>query len=286
MKKLILLLLILSCAASAVSQRGRLGARRSRNSVETHQIAGISVAIWRPAQTALPAPLILFSHGYHGCNTQSTFLMEALANAGYLLMAPNHKDAICNGGLFERPEQPFQNPGSWNDSTYKERGNDITRLVDAIRRDKQWGDLVDWSNVALAGHSLGGYTVLALSGGWSSWKLPAIKAVLALSPYCDPFLLKGNLGGLGVPVMYQGGTRDIGITPSLKKFGGCYSETSRSAYLVEFRGAGHFAWTDLTSDHHDLINEYSIAFFDKHLRGKSTADPAKQLPGVSDLRSK
>jgi len=53
---------------------------------------------------------------------------------------------------------------------------------------------------------------------------------------------------LGSPVMYQGGTKDLGITPSLKKSGGCYPKTPAPAYFVEFRGAGHFAWTDLTTN--------------------------------------
>jgi predicted dienelactone hydrolase len=63
-------------------------------------------------------------------------------------------------------------------------------LIDALRNDARWKDRIEWSRVALAGHSLGGYTVLGLAGGWASWKLPSIKAVLAMSPYCDPFLQK------------------------------------------------------------------------------------------------
>ena len=41
---------------------------------------------------------LVFSHGFHGCATQSTFLMQAFADAGYIVFAPNHRDATCNGG--------------------------------------------------------------------------------------------------------------------------------------------------------------------------------------------
>src|ERR1700733_2124126 len=60
-------------------------------------IAGRAVAVWKPAGTAPSAgfPVVVFSHGFGGCNTQSVFLMEALANAGYLVVAPNHADASC-----------------------------------------------------------------------------------------------------------------------------------------------------------------------------------------------
>ena len=52
-------------------------------------ISGRDVAVWKPSATA-PAsgyPLIVFSHGFTGCNTQTKFLMEALAEAGYLVLA-------------------------------------------------------------------------------------------------------------------------------------------------------------------------------------------------------
>jgi len=94
--------------------------------------------------------------------------MAAFAEAGYLAIVPNHNDAICGGGLSAflsaRPEESFRDPGSWSDKTYRDRNDDISKLVDAHRRDSKWSNQIDWSRVALAGHSLGGYTVLGLAG--------------------------------------------------------------------------------------------------------------------------
>src|SRR6185369_3363802 len=101
-----------------------------------------------------------------------------------------------------------------------------------------------------------------------------IKAVLALSPYCEPYVMNGNLAAIKVPVMYQGGTRDIGITPSIKRPGGCFGKTSSPAIFIEFDAAGHFAWTDLQATAHDEITAYSVAFLDKYVRGVATANPA------------
>jgi predicted dienelactone hydrolase len=215
--------------------------------------------------------------------------MDALARAGYLVMAPNHKDAICEGNLgalgSARPEESFRDAESWNDQTYRDRHDDFSKLADALRRDARWAEDIDWSRIALAGHSLGGYTVLGLAGSWPTWKQPNVKAVLALSPYCEPYVLKGSLHALNIPVMYQGGTRDLGITPSVKKSGGCFAKTSSPAVLVEFEGAGHFAWSDLQGTAHDLIAEYSLAFLEKYVRGAET-DLNRKRDGVRELRVK
>jgi pimeloyl-ACP methyl ester carboxylesterase len=259
---------------------------RDQGNVEKIKVAGLDVAVWRPA-TSEPAPLIVFSHGFTGCNTQSVFLMQALAKDGDLVVAPNHADAACEGrrGL-TRPEEPFRNAKDWNENTHRNRARDIQSLIDAMRRDRTWN--VNWSQVGLAGHSLGGYTVLGLAGGWPSWRLNGVSvdAVLALSPYCDPFADHGDLGGIRIPVMYQGGTRDIGITPKVKARGGCYDKTSSPATFVEFQGAGHLAWSDLTQGYHDIITRYSIAFLDQNVRGKRTTQSTQRESGVSDFRSK
>jgi dienelactone hydrolase len=244
---------------------------------ETVILAGMKVTVWSGEEASLPTPqpVIIFSHGFHGCATQSRFLMEAFASAGYLVFAPNHKDATCDGGdarIMGGPEVAFQHPELWNDATYRDREEDIRRLVQAIQNDDRFAARVDLSRLGLSGHSLGGYTVLGLAGAWPSWRLGGVKAVLALSPYSQPFLVHDMLGGLNAPVMYQGGTRDLGITPSLRKNSGAYAQSPTPKYYVEFDKAGHFAWTNLSTTAHRLIVAYSLAFMNHYVKGEP-ADP-------------
>jgi predicted dienelactone hydrolase len=258
-------------------------------------ISGRDVAVWMPAGAAPAAgfPLVVFSHGFGGCNTQSVFLMDSLANAGYLVVAPNHADAGCGKARQARagrhPQEPFQKAGEWSDATYKDRLADIEAVLDAVLSAKSFQGLhVDASRAGIAGHSLGGYTALGIAGAWPSWKDSRVKAILALSPYSEPFLVKNDLGHLKVPVMFQGGTLDFGVSPVVSGPGGAYDRTSAPKYYVEFQGAGHLAWTGLNPRFHDIIDRYSVAFFDRYLKGNSGQLAAlfeqARPSGVSSLR--
>src|ERR1700733_3345773 len=168
------------------------------------QVAGLDFAAWMPnPSTPGPWASVLFSHGFHGCSTQSTFLMKALADSGYAVFAPNHKDFACRDlrAWMSRPESEFEDPRGWTDATYADRAQDLEKLIDALSHDPRYGAApFDWNHLALAGHSLGGYTVLGLGGAWPKWKDPRVKAILALSPYAAPFIAKETLKGLEAPV--------------------------------------------------------------------------------------
>jgi predicted dienelactone hydrolase len=265
--------LLIPLMAGALSAFALAAARANE---ERLSLAGLAVTVWQPdGATDSARPTIIFSHGFHGCDTQSRFLATALAGAGYLVFAPQHRDATCDGGgarLSDPTEEPLRKPRLWSDAAYRDRAEDITRLIAALKRDDSWRRLIDWSRLGLAGHSLGGYTVLGLAGAWPQWKLPGIKAVLALSPYIEPFLVERTLGDLAAPVMYQGGTLDLGITPALGRAGGGYESSPAPKYFVEFRRAGHLAWTDLgPAAAHAAIIAYSLAFFDHYLEGEPAA---------------
>jgi predicted dienelactone hydrolase len=256
-------------AAALLSSALVLGAE------EALDIAGLKVTVWSPPSIVTPAPTLIFSHGFHGCATQSRFLMSAFADAGYLVFAPNHRDATCDGGeahWLERPAMSFGNPKRWDDTTYHDRANDLTALLAALHSDERFSARIDPARLGLVGHSLGGYTVLGLAGAWPSWKVDGVKAVLALSPYAHPFIAHETLAQLGVPVMYQGGTWDFSITPMLRMPAGAYEQTPPPKYFVEFSGAGHLAWTDLPERDHDAIVAYSIAFMNHFLKGEPSDD--------------
>jgi len=265
-------LLLVVISTISVVYLGGIG----RAAEERISIAGLDVMVWQPDDTTpAPLPIVVFSHGFHGCATQSRFLTTALASTGYLVVAPNHRDATCNGGSarwIDRPEQRFGEPATWDETSFRDRADDIIRLVAALKAMPRWRNLIDWQRLGLVGHSLGGYTVLGLGGAWPSWRLDGVKAVLALSPYVQPFLVRHTPAGLGAPVMYQGGTLDFGITPALHKAMGAYDLSPKPKYYVELKGAGHFAWTDLRSTFHGPIVAYSLAFLDHYLQG-SAASP-------------
>ena len=253
-------------------------------------LGSMAVTVWsEETRGTAKQPVIIFSHGFHGCATQSRFLMEAFASGGYLVFAPDHQDAACHGGAshwIDGPQVSFGKPGLWTETAYQDRAEDIRHVIDAIREDERFRARADLSRLGLAGHSLGGYTVLGLAGAWPHWKLTGLRAVLALSPYTQPFILQKTLRGLSAPVMYQGGTHDVGITPAVRKSMGAYDQSAEPKYYVEFDKAGHFAWTDMgRRATHEPIVAYSVAFMDHYVKGElASLLLTRAVQGVARLR--
>lgn len=102
-----------------------------------------------------PFPVVVFSHGNGGLAEQSYFFTEFLASHGFVVVAPDHTGNTALG-----PRLPMY-------QFFDRRPVDIIALLDfldALPAEHRFaGRLSDaW---ALAGHSFGGYTTLALGGG-------------------------------------------------------------------------------------------------------------------------
>lgn len=240
-----------------------------------------NVEIWLPPEfqsSEQKWPLLIFSHGFGGCAKQTNFLMQYLADHGYIVIAPDHADAKCNGrfgalvsamrpGTRDWPERPFRNPESWTDETEADRRDDVLFALSSMLDDRQYKNYVDTDRIGLIGHSLGGYTMLGLAGAWPSWKDKRFKAVLALSPYLTPYLKAGGIRRVDVPVMYQTGTKDDDILPRIKGKNGAYMMAQTPKYYVELDGANHFAWTELQDKYENIIDKTALQFFDKYVKG-------------------
>jgi predicted dienelactone hydrolase len=264
----------------------------------------VSVARDAPPAACPPVPLVLFSHGWGGCGLQSIFLTEALARRGYVVAAPDHADAACAIGADVvdlgrlRIDRSFLDPASWTERSEVGRLHDLRAAIARVASDAALARLADTARVGAVGHSLGGYAVLGLAGGWPSWKTPQVKAVLALSPYALPFIARGALARLQVPVMYQGAALDFGLTTSLDGPRGAYALTAPPKFFVKLAGGTHFEWTNLacagTADvaaclqarpNAALIVGYGIAFLDRYLKGKGGELLSSRGEGLAAYRS-
>jgi hypothetical protein len=98
------------------------------------------------------------------------------------------------------------------------------------------GVQVDTQRVGIAGHSLGGYTALGMAGPSRRGRMLGFKPFWPFPHFCSPYVAKGDLAYLRVLVMFQGGTRDFDVTPTVKRFSGAYDRASAPNYYVELDG--------------------------------------------------
>ncbi len=249
--------------------------------------------------TCATFPLVVFSHGFGGCGTQSLFFTEELARHGYVVAAPDHQDALCSvdgnspsGTNFNFTIPNFLNPATWTDQTEVDRRADLGSLIDQLLQHPQFGPVIDSTKIGAAGHSLGGYSVLGLGGAWPSWKDSRIKAVLTFAPYVAPLLINQRLTLVNVGVMYQTAQFDVLVPPA--QVAGAYTISNPPRFFLELVGGSHYEWTNLvclgtgtirnclqSKSNAALIDAYGIAFFDQYLKGSTQPLITGTGPGLA-----
>ncbi|CCE07947.1 putative dienelactone hydrolase oxidoreductase protein [Bradyrhizobium sp. STM 3843] len=128
------------------------------------------------ARDAAPAagskhPLVLLSHGAGGTAAGIAWLGTALAAHGFVAVAVNHPG---NNALEDFTVEGF--------SLWWLRAVDLSVVLDAMLADKTFGSLIDPARIGAAGHSAGGYTVIAAAGGITD---PAQLEAFCRSPIAD-----------------------------------------------------------------------------------------------------
>jgi predicted dienelactone hydrolase len=153
------------------------------------------------------APLIVFSHGSGGVSWQSTFLMEALASHGFVVAAPNHTGNTVHDALNGTSVPLLQSAA--------DRPLDVSFVIDRMlaRSADPLDPLFQRVNpfvIGVAGHSFGGYTSLAIAGGFAGLGIAPDPRVLAIVPIApaSAFFADEDLAAIDVPTFLLSGTLD------------------------------------------------------------------------------
>ncbi len=193
-------------------------------------------------------PLVVYSHGSGGLRYIHSAYTEAIASNGYIVVAADHTGNTAVDRLAGNVDDPEQ--------VTHQRPLDVGRLIDAFTDPTDpvvgaWAAGVDADHVAVTGHSLGGYTSIAMVTGiddqfGSIAPDPRVDAIVLLAPAVLPRLLAPErLATISVPMMVLVGSDDITtpVDPNLTTL--WESTVGTPAYRIVLNAAEHQSFTDV-----------------------------------------
>ncbi|MDB4973140.1 MAG: hypothetical protein JWN48_1481 [Myxococcaceae bacterium] len=192
-------------------------------------------------------PLVLISHGTGGTPWAYRELAIFLAQAGFVLALIEHPGNNRN-----------DNSLAFTRANLENRPRHVSLAIDAAVADSLVGPRIAQQRTGLIGHSLGGYTALAVAGGRPS-SLPQdtpggqalplavardrrVRALVLLAPATPWYMAEGSLREVDLPILMRTGELDD-VTPAVHAQ--IVAQGLRDASLLDHRvvpGAGHFAF--------------------------------------------
>lgn len=121
-------------------------------------------------------PLIVLSHGMFDNAMNQSWLAAKLSRVGYIVAAIHHP------GTSTWMRDKDQRRELW------ERPHDVSRVIDYLTQSSGFKDQIDPTRIYMAGHSLGGFTAVALAGGrYNAVRLDKMCATLDDDLVCGIF---------------------------------------------------------------------------------------------------
>ena len=196
-------------------------------------------------------PLVMISHGSGGSNLAYRTLGMHLAKNGFVVCLPEHPFNNRNNNALE---------GSIENMI--DRPRHISLAINNILSNDRFKKFLQMDNVAVIGHSMGGYTALALTGGIPHTKHQInyeptckihsqqidvvsdsrIKAVVLFAPAAGWFMSDGALRNVHIPVLMFTAEHDE-FTPYFHAeiiMNGISGSSQLSHRVV--KNAGHFSF--------------------------------------------
>lgn len=230
-------------------------------------------------------PLVVLSHGFGGDRKFLAYLARHLASYGLTVAALDHPGSnitwLLSQGTAPSPSL-FKGGVLLYAEEFVERPKDVSFLLDELAKlNQQSGPLagkLKTNQVSVIGHSLGGYTALALAGGKldldglrticreqnplglspAGWfqcgaiTLPErqfdlrdqrVAQVTAINPIVGDLFGKQGLSQVKVPSLIVSGTKDA-ITPALTNQLQPFAQLPQPKYLITAIGGTHLSVSD------------------------------------------
>jgi predicted dienelactone hydrolase len=144
-------------------------------------------------------PVVVISHGSGGSHMAYRTMAVYLASHGYIVVCPEHP-------------HNNRNNNDWQDThdNLVCRPRHISLVLDSIANDSELGIHARVETAAVIGHSMGGYTALAVAGGkpWSRYGRSVdveadkrVKSLVLLAPATPWYGLPDSLLAVTVPIL-------------------------------------------------------------------------------------
>jgi pimeloyl-ACP methyl ester carboxylesterase len=274
--------------------------------IETHSFLEAPVA-----SDGVPYPVLVFSHGWGGTRTQSTYLMEELASHGYVVIAldhtygalvtvfPDDRVVLQKSDILSHDEgnEEFDLSGNPLMSVWSA---DVSFVLDQLeimnegKSENPFVDKLDLDRVGLMGHSTGGGNAVQVC-----WLDPRCKVGLVMDAWLMPVSEEVFEDDLTQPFMFLW-SEDWGSEENKERFQNLYQGLQGDAYQLEIEGTRHYDFSDLPllsplspwfglkgpingERVLGIINAYVVAYFDKYLLGIGSPlldGPSSQYPEV------
>lgn len=235
----------------------------------------LTVDLFFPREPMQSAPVVVLSHGMSLSRNNFAYLAEHLASHGFVVAVPEH--AGSNVQRFEALLDGQLAGQDLNPNEFVNRPHEIQFLLDELQRlnltDTSLKGRLNLEQVGILGHSLGGYTSLALAGAQlnpsrlqtdcaddkltlnlsllvqcqaqgasqtsTSLADARVKAVFAISPLASSIFGPEGIANIRIPTLIMSGGGDYVTPPIPEQIHPFVWLNSPNKYLAVLNDSGH-----------------------------------------------